>query len=68
MTEYDPFTMQRLTIADLEFENGKLVKVCTIRPEYMSGNRLIWLTRELGRLLYNKIQEPSEAEKNNGNS
>lgn len=40
------------TITDrLEFENGALVKVDGMRPEYMSGHRLIRLVKELAAAL-----------------
>ncbi len=37
--------------SQLNFEGGKLVKVDGARPEYMSGHRLICLTRELAERL-----------------
>lgn len=39
-----------ISIADLEFENGRLVKVRGMRPEYMSGGQLINVVRELAVL------------------
>ena len=37
---------------ELEFENGNLVKVGGMRPEYMHGYQLISLVRRLGRELH----------------
>lgn len=41
-----------LQASDLEFENGKLVKVRGARPEYSDGYKLIEYVRELAGLVY----------------
>ncbi len=45
----------RLSHDDLYFEGGRLVKIRGSRPEYLSGDVLILLLREVAELLYTPI-------------
>lgn len=40
-----------MLIKDLEFQNGELVKIKAMRPEYLNGNDMIKTIKELAKLV-----------------
>lgn len=51
-----------ITMDDLEFEGGKLVKVRGVRYNYMDGDSLIFLVSQLGQMLH-KAQQTIKQER-----
>jgi len=37
---------------EMEFEDGRLVKINMVRPEYMNGNKMIAIIRQLAEALH----------------
>lgn len=54
--EEDTMIKTPLTLVDLEYENGQLVKIHGQRPQYMSGDDLIKVVHQLGRIIAEQQQ------------
>lgn len=48
--------LRNVTLDDIEFENGAIVKVFGQRYQYMSGYRLVALVAGLGKLLQEQVR------------
>ena len=42
---------RKMKLSDLQFENGKLVKIRGMRPEYFDGDTAIRSIKELGEII-----------------